>query len=174
MAQFHVSHHCTASLAPHTGRAANVGATKCDRHAEICQLHDRRSTHRVESSFSGSMLRASRLPHILPSSVISTSYLGILSRDLDVGFRVHLDCISLVSCENAAAGRQGFRNLLVLTTHGHFATRVCQISHRERHRIELFSPGSGRGTPLCSARDAAGTATVEPGRHRGRPRPRAR
>ena len=55
-----------------------------------------------------------------------------------------------------------------------FTTRVRQVGHGERHCSQCVAPGNRRGARICRARDAAGTAGLEPGRHWGRPHRRRR
>src|SRR5262245_58866331 len=50
----------------------------------------------------------------------------------------------------------------------HFATRVPPGRRRKRHCSHAHTLGRRRGAGVCRARDAAGTASLEPRRHRRR------
>jgi|SRR5258708_36369994 hypothetical protein len=86
-----------------------VGYLRSHRHAEICQLHDRRSTHRVEVILFRLDAQSFAIATVSPSSVISASCGAFLC--LSAIFDVRsgaMDRVCRRARENAAAGRQGF------------------------------------------------------------------
>ena len=56
-----------------------------------------------------------------------------------------------------------------VTTHGHFAARICQLGHIERYCTQLLACGVCRKSRVREPRDAAGTPELESGRDRRGP-----